>query len=261
MRAGRFAANLVAEPSVAVGGVRVGSEIEPLVGPGSRGQPLKRAIGTRRSIFAIVLSIVFIAQLVTASTLALTAARTPPRPSPPVIAVVGGSYTAGINNRTVWPTLLAQRTGWAVANFALPGAGFVADGQGGHAFTYQVDRAQGLHPQIILIVGGLADDGFADMGPVNVSALDTINKIKVGGQRPLIVGPTWYETPVPESVTRVSEAVAKVAEGAGVPFLNALDPPWLTPSQMRPDLSGPTDEGQSVMADKIAAWLRTEVAG
>jgi len=209
----------------------------------------------------MVLLIVFVAELVTGSTLALTAARTPPQPSPPVIAVVGDSYTAGIQNRMVWPTLLAQRTGWAVANFALPGAGFVADGQGGHAFTYQVDRAQGLHPQIILIVGGLADDGFADMGPVNVSALDTINKIKVGGQRPLIVGPTWYETPVPESVTRVSEAVEKVAQGAGVPFLSALDPPWLTRSQMGPDLSAPTDEGQSVIADKIAAWLRAEVAG
>lgn len=205
-------------------------------------------------------AIVLIGELI-ASIFALTVARKVPQPWPLSIAVVGDSYTAGGQNRVVWPTLLAQRTGWSVSNFALPGAGFAADGRGGHAFTYQVDRAQGAHPRIVLIVGGLTDDGLADMGPVSVGAIDAINKIKVGGQRALVVGPTWYETPVPESVRRVSDAVKKVAEGAEVPFLDALDPPWLTLDQMQSDLGGPTDEGQSVVADKIAAWLRTEVAG
>ena len=119
---------------------------------------------------------------------------------------------------------------------------------------------EGAHPRIILIVGGLADSGFGDMGPVSVGAVDAINKIKLGGQRALVVGPTWYETPVPASVTRVSEAVQKIAEQAGAPFLDALHPPWLTRDQMQSDLSGPTDEGQSAIADKIAAWLRTEIA-
>ncbi len=214
----------------------------------------------RRTVFTLIIAAVLIGELVSASALA-AAVRTAPQPSTLTIAVVGDSYTAGVQNRVVWPTLLAQRTGWHVANFALPNAGFVADGLGGHAFTYQVDRAQGLDPRIILIVGGLADDGSADMGPVSVGAIDAINKIKVGGQRALVVGPTWYETPVPDAVTLVSGAIGKVADGLGVPFLNALDPPWLTRGLMQPDLSGPTDEGQSVIADKIAAWLRTEVAG
>jgi len=218
-------------------------------------------IGARRTLLAVLIAAVLVGELVTASVIAVTADREAPRASPMSIAVVGDSYTAGIQNRVVWPTLLAQRTGWSVSNFALPNAGFVADGPGGHAFTYQVDRAQGANPRVIVIVGGLADDGFADTGPVAVGAIDAINKIKVGGQRALVVGPTWYETPVPESVKRVSDAVRKVAEEAGVPYLDALDPPWLTRHLMKPDLSGPTDEGQSVIADKIAAWLRTEVAG
>jgi hypothetical protein len=46
-----------------------------------------------------------------------------------------------------------------------------------------------------------------------------------------------------------------------VPFLGALDPPWLTRDLMRMDLSGPTDEGQSAIADRVAAWLRTEGGG
>jgi hypothetical protein len=175
------------------------------------------------------------------------------------IAVVGDAYSAGSNNRVVWPTLLAQRTGWSVANFALPDAGFASDGPGGHAFTYQVDRAQQSHPRTICIVGGIADEELAMTGFVSAGATDAINKGKLGGQQVLVIGPTWYEIPVPESVARLSAQLHDAADQARVPYLDALDPPWLTKDQMQPDLSGPTDDGQSVIADKVAAWLRTEV--
>jgi hypothetical protein len=176
------------------------------------------------------------------------------------IAIVGGSYAAGDNNRVVWPTLLGQRTGWSVANFALPSAGFAADGQGGYAFAYQVDRAQQAHLQIIVIASGVADESFAGTGDIAEGAGAAVNKIKLGGQQAFIIGPTYFETPVPASVQSVSDEIRKVAESAGVPFLDALDPPWLTPALMQPDQGGPTDEGQSVIADKVAAWLRAEVA-
>ena len=74
-----------------------------------------------------------------------------------------------------------------------------------------------------------------------------------------MVGPIWYETPIPDSVWRVNDAVQKVAETAGVPYFNAVDPPLLTRDLMQSGLSGPSDEGQSVIADKISAWLRTQV--
>jgi len=221
---------------------------------------LNRIVGARRIFFIGLLAIVLISEFVTASAVALTSHDEPPQPWPLSVAIVGDQYTAGIQNRVVWPTLMAQRTGWSVANFALPDAGFVADGRGGHAFTYQVDRAQGANPQVVVIVGGIADTRFPDTNPVSVGAHNAINKIKIDGERALVVGPTWFETPAPYSVRRVSEAVRKVAEGAGVPFLDALDPPWLTRDQMLSGQVGVTDEGQSVIADKIAAWLRSEVA-
>jgi hypothetical protein len=96
------------------------------------------------------------------------------------------------------------------------------------------------------------------MDAVRMGAIDAINKINLGGQRALVIGPTWYETPVPDQVWHVSDTVQKVAEDLGVPFLRTLDPPWLTKAQMQADLSGPDDEGQSVIADKVGAWLRTE---
>jgi hypothetical protein len=206
------------------------------------------------------LTVLFVGMLATALVVLPRTDGEKPRQWPLSVAVVGDQYTAGIQNRLVWPTLMAQRTGWSVSNFALPDAGFVADGRGGHGFTYQVDRAQGAHPEVVVIVGSIADSRFSDTGPIRVGAQEAINKIKLGGEQALLVGPTWFETPVPRSVRRVSDAVRDVANDAGVPFLNALNPPWLTKMQMRADLKGPNDEGQSAIADKIAAWLRSEVA-
>lgn len=221
---------------------------------------MNAVMGKRRTLVMGLLALSLVGELVAGIVIAQAIAGAKPQPWPLSVAVVGDQYTAGIENRLVWPTLMAQRTGWSVSNFALPDAGFVADGQGGHGFTYQVDRAQGARPQVVLIVGGIADARFHDTGQVGVGALDTINKIKVGGERALVVGPTWFETPVPNSINRVSDAIRKVAEEADVPYLDALDPPWLTRDQMRADLKGPTDEGQSAIADKILAWLRSEVA-
>ncbi len=221
----------------------------------------KAALGAPRSGVVLLVAVALVSALVGGSVFVVTAAPADPQPERSVsIAVVGGSYTAGTNSDAVWPTLLAQRTGWPIANFALPGAGFAADGRGGHTFSHQVDRAQAAHPRTIVIVGGLGDEQFAWSGRISAGAIDAINKIKVAGQQALVIGPTYYETPVPASVRAVSDEIHKVADVAGVPFLDALNPPWLTADLMQPDLSGPTDQGQSVIADKVAAWLRNEVA-
>jgi hypothetical protein len=175
------------------------------------------------------------------------------------IAVVGGTLTAGSNNQVVWPTLLAQRTGWSVANFALPGAGFAADGRGGYSFRHQVDRALQVHPQVILFLGGVEDGDYAWSGAIGSAVTEALNKVKVAGPRALVLGPTWYATSVPKAVTAVSDEIQQASDKAGVPFLNALNPPWLTIGDMQANLGGPNDQGQSVIADKVAAWLRTEV--
>jgi lysophospholipase L1-like esterase len=146
-----------------------------------------------------------------------------------------------------------------VANFALPGAGFAADGPGGHAFTWQVDRAVAARPRAVVLVGGIDDGRFVGTDAIRQGAVDAIRKIIRAGKRALVVGPTWFETPVPPEVAAISAEIAKAAEETRVPFLDALDPPWLTRAQMLADRSGPNDDGQSVIADKVAAWLRTEV--
>ena len=215
---------------------------------------LRRLLGNRAVVIAAISAV--LAAAVTAAAFLFT------RPKPDLmsvdIAVVGDSYSAGHLNRVVWPTLLAQRTGWSVANFALPGAGFAADGAGGQAFTWQVDRALAARPHTVLIVGGSDDGGFAGTGNIGQGALDAINKVTRAGKQALVIGPTWYEQPIPPTVAAVSDEIRKAAEQTKAPFLNALDPPWLTPGEMLADRSGPDDDGQSVIADKVAAWLRTQ---
>jgi hypothetical protein len=221
----------------------------------SAGNALRRVFRSRAVIVAVVSAV--LAAALTAAAFILT------RPKPTAtasldIAVVGDSYTSGRLNKVVWPTLLAQRTGWSVANFALPGTGFAADGAGGQAFTWQVDRALAARPRAVLIVGGYEDGRFAGTGNIERSAVDGINKVIRAGKQVLVVGPTWYEVPIPPTVAAVSAETRKAAEHSNTPFLNALNPPWLNLGQMLPDRSGPNDDGQSVIADKLAAWLRTQ---
>jgi|KBSSwiStaDraftv2_1062776.scaffolds.fasta_scaffold00836_14 lysophospholipase L1-like esterase len=217
-------------------------------------------IHKRRTTLVVASAIALLSALVGASVFILGVPSGDGNPFRPLrVAVVGDVYAAGSNNQVVWPTLLAQRTGWSVANFALPGAGFAADGQGGQGFTFQVDRATAADPQLILVVAGMGDSGYAGSGYVTQGAAVALNKIELTGVRALVVGPTWYEMPVPPEVSGVSDEIRKAADASGVPFLDALDPPWLTPMQMQPDFTVPNDQGQSVIADKIAAWLRTEV--
>jgi lysophospholipase L1-like esterase len=213
--------------------------------------------GRNRSVIQVVVGLLLVGQLAVASAVADSPAA-PPR-APLTVAVVGDQNTAGIKNRVVWPTLMAARTGWSVSNYALPEAGFAADGMGGQAFRYQVDRAQAGRPQVIVLVTGTADASVPEVEAVTAGAAEAINEIIRGGEQAAVVGPVWYETPVPDSVLRVNDAVQQAAAQAGVPFFDALDPPLLTKELMHPGLSGPSDEGQSVIADKIAAWLRTQV--
>jgi lysophospholipase L1-like esterase len=214
-------------------------------------------IGRHRNAIQVVVGVLLAGELALASAIAGSPAAIPQVSL--TIAVVGDQNTAGIKNRVVWPTLMAARTGWSVSNFALPEAGFAADGMGSQAFTYQVDRAQAGRPQVILLVTGTADAAVPEPDAITVGAVDAISKAIRGGEQVAVVGPMWYETPIPDSIWRVNDAVRKAAEQAGVPFFDAIDPPLLTRKLMNSDLSGPSDEGQSAIADKIAAWLRTQV--
>lgn len=199
-----------------------------------------------------------LAAAVTAVIMAAAAQPVAPTRSGVAIAVIGDGYTCGRDNRVVWPTLLAQRTGRAVANFALPRAGFATDGEGGWAFSDQVDRALQSRPETVLFVGGLDDGGVTGTGNIGHGADEAFGKAVRAGVRILVVGPTWYQNPVPAEVLAASTEISAAAARAHAPFLDAVNPPWLTGDLMNRPRTAPSDDGQSVIADKIGAWLDAE---
>jgi hypothetical protein len=75
-------------------------------------------IGRHRTVFQVVIGLLLVGELAVAPVVAVSPAAVPQAPLP--VAVVGDHSTAGIENRVVWPTLMAERTGWSVSNFALP---------------------------------------------------------------------------------------------------------------------------------------------
>ena len=154
---------------------------------------------------------------------------------------------------------MAERTGWSVANFALPDAGFVADGRAGTPSPTRWIARKAAHPRVILIVGGTRRHRTADTGRGHASAPSTRStRSSVGGQQALVVGPTWYETPVPECGRRACRtSVRKAAEETGVPLPRC---PRSAVADQGSDAGRPKrteDEGQSALADRIAAWLRS----
>ncbi|HEY5841396.1 MAG TPA: GDSL-type esterase/lipase family protein [Mycobacterium sp.] len=204
------------------------------------------------------LALVVVTSLATASIVVLRSPAQAAAIQPLRIAVIGGYETVGTQNLVVWPTLMAERTGWAVSNGALPDAGYVADGRGGYAFIYQVDRALASDPDLIVVVGGGSDTGF-DLDRVRSGVVEVLGKLARSGTRTLVVGPTWYESPVPANVAALSDAIRTGADSYAIPYLDALDPPWLTSDLMRADRTGPTDEGQAILSDHITEWVRGEV--
>ncbi len=89
--------------------------------------------GATRDFLRVVVAVVLGAQLALAFAISGSSAAAP---LPPLsIAVIGDQNTAGMNNRVVWPTLMAERTGWAVSNYAQPEAGFAADDSGGKSLA------------------------------------------------------------------------------------------------------------------------------
>src|SRR3954468_2452539 len=131
-------------------------------------------IARYRDVIQVVVALLLAGQLAWATTFA-AGAEAPQQPLS--IAVVGDQNTAGLNNREVWPTLMAARTGWAVSNYALPEAGFTAEGSEGQSFGYQVDRAQAGHPKVVLLVTGTADASVQETEGVTLGGVDALSMI------------------------------------------------------------------------------------
>ncbi|MDN4475447.1 SGNH/GDSL hydrolase family protein [Demequina sp. SYSU T00192] len=189
---------------------------------------------------------------------------TPPPPAiPPVVSVVGDSYTGGSNmdsgREARWPALLGDD--YAITTFHVGGSGYVTPAQqDGEPSTY-VTRAAEVDPEsdLVLFFGSINDVGASpeDVTAAAAEAVD-IAEVKAPGANIVVVGPASPEWPVPDELIEVRDAVAAAAMEARVVFIDPIESGWF---DGRAGLIGddgihPNDAGQTYLAGHFSAILR-----
>lgn len=199
------------------------------------------------------------------TTLALTRSEQhPPPPStsgPLRIAVIGDSYSSGLDNAVVWPTLIAESSDLSISNLAVPGSGYVGGAGESGPFSAQVDKALATKPDLIVVFGGINDVGKS-VDLINQSATDLFFELaRRAPEVPRIVfGPLWHEDPPPEVALTIDAAINRAADQTSSPYVRLIDKTWLVgPGLIQDDGIHPTDQGQTIIASELAGILQTKI--
>lgn len=214
------------------------------------------------------LTTLLLAVLLVAATVAVTIAVV--RPAPLIVAtpdkvirvaVIGDSYTSGLNNTVVWPSLLAFSTNLAFSNVAFPGAGYVGGVGESGPFADQVDRALASKPDVIVVFGGINDVGRSkDL--VTQAASDLYTRLARGAPNAqmLVLGPIWYLQDLPQAFYDADDAIAEAAQRSKIPYTSLIRKDWLEDDGMiQSDQVHPTDAGQLVLERNLGPLLVEQI--
>mgnify|MGYP000076510292 CR=1 FL=1 len=132
----------------------------------------------------------------------------------------------------------SSRLGWAASSYSLPGVGISRSTSGTSTLG---DAGRRLlpgvtSPDVVVLQGGEADNGGAGQSLSDAAAklLEHVRRSTDPGTRVVLVGPI-PGTDVPDSLRRVNEVLARVAQQSGVDFVDALAEGW---QAGHPDLPG-----------------------
>ena len=201
-----------------------------------------------------------------ASTTDPTAVGPTPGPSPKVAAFLGDSYAAGDgadNPSDSFTAIAARELGWTYEPFAIGGTGYVEPSPD---LTYgaRVDAIIAANPDIV-IVSGTRNDMQADPAAVRQAAFKVLTRLHAAlpDATIAVIGPIWTSATIPDSITKLDQAVATAARAADVTFISAITNPWLNGSTqlLAPDGIHPSELGHQVLARHLVDSLRrTKIA-
>lgn len=177
----------------------------------------------------------------------------------PTFAVLGDSYAEGYGPgwASGWVRLLSDRMCWTL----MPASGEKGAGiQHGTGFTTAgrepgmaryLDRVPAVtagEPDIVLVEGGLNDQGAPTSEEITDAAARTFSavKVRIPAGTVIAIGPlmTQGEYTYPDEVRRVSAAIAAGAEAAGTPFVDPVTEQWLAdPNMFSSDQVHPSRDG------------------
>ena len=181
---------------------------------------------------------------------------------PPLMVVVGASFTAGAGASSVeesWAYQLGALMGWRVVVRAAPGVGFVNPGLADRGPIFKELAAAGLarlDPQLVVLQAGHDDAGYPT-GAVSAGVRASLRAIEVAVPTARIVLISAFVRGVTPTSSMVATdraiAAAARAEDPSAVVLSPLAQHWRFPTVA--DGLHPSPAGHRWIADRVAAAL------
>jgi lysophospholipase L1-like esterase len=180
------------------------------------------------------------------------------RTVPPVVVVIGDSFTGGSdmggNQEANWSALLGKDLGWIDCANALGGSGWSV-GAEGNTFGSRVDWAVQQDPSLIIFFNGIND---LRLGPDAVypsanSALADL-KVKAPDIPVVVVGPILMRDDQKTAVLQMRDEVKAATEDNGDTFIDPVERGWFDGDKralIGGDRFHPTDEGHVYLAEMV----------
>lgn len=128
--------------------------------------------------------------------------------------------------------------GWAASTYSLPGVGISRSTSGTGTLGDAGRRLlpSEASPDVVVLQGGEADNGGAgqSLNDATADLLDHVLRSTDPGTRVVLVGPIPGPD-VPDSLRRVNEVLARVAQQSGVEYVDALAEGWRAGQPALPD--------------------------
>lgn len=181
----------------------------------------------------------------------------------PVVVGIGDSILEGhgLADGESWLADVAEQDGWRLTNLASDGSGFVTEGNDGDTFADQVEAAELLRPDVVIISAssndlGASNDSIASATTNTVDALHAA----LPTTEIIAVSAVWGDTATPPQLNDISSDMADAAIAVGGTYLDIGQPLAAQPGLMQSDDVHPTAQGQWVLASAVsAAMLRAHL--
>jgi acyl-CoA thioesterase-1 len=179
----------------------------------------------------------------------------------PLMVVVGGSFTAGVGAARPslgWPYLLGRLLGWRVLGVGVPGAGYVAAGEGlaGPMRRELADAGLGRHHPGLVILQAGHNDIHAPPAALRRAVVRTVATVRRSWPSAAVVALTVFPkgpaSPRARSTDRVIVQALKASDPS-VLVLNPVTGHWRFPTV--PDRLHPSPSGHLWIAQRVAAAL------
>jgi lysophospholipase L1-like esterase len=178
------------------------------------------------------------------------------------ITFLGDDYTVGRGAKSrskSWTELLAKRLDVAVTAVGESDAGYAKKSPAGKTYSALVAQVAASAPDLVVVSGGRNDVGD-DPNTLRSAAHGLFAKLhhKLPHARLIAIAPWWGDSPHPQALTAVDDAVRSGVRAAGGEYLDTSDPLTGHPAFMY-DVADPNDKGYRAIADSVAAAIQAQL--